>query len=129
MDAQTLYQLAIDQINHQKLRQLGTAGHVACAVESASGQVYTGICLDLPCSIGLCAEQSAIAEMVKNGESEIKQIVAVYEDGSILAPCGRCREFISQVHDENIHATVLLPNMNSASLKQLLPEQWDTKWQ
>ncbi|MEY8371203.1 cytidine deaminase [Aerococcaceae bacterium 50-4] len=129
MNTQALYQLALKHINHQLLRQLGTAGHVACALETTNGHTYTGVCLDLPGSIGLCAEQAAIAEMVKNGETEIKRLVAVYEDGSILPPCGRCREFISQIHDNNIYTTILLPGMRTATIKDLLPEQWDKKWQ
>lgn len=129
MNTKELYQVAYDHINHQQLRQLGKAGHVACALETSKGNTYTGICLDLPCSIGLCAEQAAIAEMVKNGETAIKQIVAVFEDGSILPPCGRCREFISQIHDDNLRTTVVLPELRSLALSELLPEQWDAKWQ
>lgn len=43
----------------------------------------------MPCYIGLWAEQSAIAEMLKKNETVIKTIIAVFEDGSILPPCGR----------------------------------------
>lgn len=46
---------------------------MACALETVSGAVYTGICIDVPCSIGMCAEQAAIAEMLKNGETKIKK--------------------------------------------------------
>ncbi|MCU9602113.1 hypothetical protein OEV75_13000 [Caldibacillus kokeshiiformis] len=53
--------------------------------------------MTVPCSIGFCAEHSAITAMVTAGERKIAKIVAVYEDGSILPPCGRCREFISQI--------------------------------
>ena len=66
MNKQGLYELAYKLINHKKLRQFGTAGHVSCALKTVKGNIFTGICIDLPCSIGLCAEQSAIAEMVKN---------------------------------------------------------------
>lgn len=82
----------------------------------------------MPCSIGLCAEQSAIAEMVKNNETAIKRIIAVFEDGSILPPCGRCREFISQIDNHNIETQIVLPEMEEVLLKDLLPERWDGKW-
>lgn len=68
MENQKLYEIALAQMNPIQLRQLGTAGHVACALESIDGNIYTGICIDMPCSIGLCAEQSAIAEMLKKME-------------------------------------------------------------
>lgn len=82
----------------------------------------------MPCSIGLCAEQSAIAEMLKNNETVIKTIIAVFEDGSILPPCGRCREFIAQIDDQNIETQIVLPKMEEVLLKDLLPERWDGKW-
>lgn len=123
-----LYKIAYNHINHIDLKQFGTAGHVACALESKEGNIFTGICIDLPCSIGLCAEQSAIAEMIKNNETVINKIIAVYEDGSILPPCGRCREFISQIDNKNIETIIVLPELEEVLLKDLLPESWDYKW-
>lgn len=128
MNNQELYQIAFIAVNHKKLRNLGTAGHVACALETMNGNVFTGICIDLPCSIGLCAEQSAIAEMVKHNETAIKKIIAVFEDGSILPPCGRCREFIAQMDDQNSQTKIVLPEMKEVLLQDLLPERWDSKW-
>lgn len=110
------------------LKKNGEAGHVACALETASGAVFTGICIDVPCSIGLCAEQAAIAEMLKHGETQIRKIVAVYEDGSILPPCGRCRELISQVDARNGETIILVADGKAVTLNELLPERWDRKW-
>lgn len=73
-----LYQIAYDTVRPVKLKKNGEAGHVACALEAADGAVYTGICIDVPCSIGICAEQAAIAEMLKHGETKIRRIIAVY---------------------------------------------------
>ena len=67
-----LYNIAKNTINHINLKKTGEAGHVACALETANGAVYTGICIDVPCSIGICAEQAAIADMLKHGETQIK---------------------------------------------------------
>lgn len=97
-------------------------------METSSGSVFTGICIDVPCSIGICAEQAAIAEMLKHGETKIKKIVAVYEDGSILPPCGRCRELISQLDFENENTVVVIAGDREILLKELLPERWDKKW-
>lgn len=128
MNKQELYQTAFEQINHKIMRRFGSAGHVACALETTNGNIFTGICIDLPCSIGLCAEQSAIAEMVKHNETTIRRIIAVFEDGSILPPCGRCREFIAQIDDQNAHAKIVLPGLMEVQLQDLLPERWDAKW-
>lgn len=123
-----LYDIALCTIKTINLKKNGKVGHVACALETVSGIVYTGICIDVPCSIGICAEQVAIAEMLKHGETKIKRIVAVYEDGSILSPCGRCRELISQLDLDNENTVVAINNDQKVTLKELLPERWDKKW-
>ena len=123
-----LYNIALGVINPIKLKKNGEAGHVGCALETINGNIFTGICIDVPCSIGVCAEQSAIAEMIKSGETKIKKIIAVYEDGSILPPCGRCRELISQLDINNENTIVAVDFDKDILLKELLPERWDKKW-
>ncbi len=56
----------------------------------------------------LCAEAAAIAEMLKHRETHILSVVAVAANGSILSPCGRCREMIAQVNPANLDAQILL---------------------
>lgn len=128
MDIHELYKIAKDTLNPRKISRNSEAGHVASALLTEAGNVYTGVAITVPCSIGFCAEHSAIAAMVTAGESKIAKIVAVYEDGSILPPCGRCREFISQIGDDNDNCEVLLPNNRVISLNKLLPERWDYLW-
>ena len=70
----------------------------------------------------------SIAEMLKNRETKIKRIVAVYEDGSILPPCGRCRELMSQLDLYNENTMVVVDFEKEVRLKELLPERWDKKW-
>ena len=100
-----------------------TAGGVAAALETSSGHLYTGICLDLACGIGFCAEHSAIAEMLKARETVIRRIVAIDEEG-VLAPCGRCRELIVQVDRRNLDCEVILPGGTRARVSDLLPRAW-----
>jgi cytidine deaminase len=100
-----------------------TAGEVAAAILTPAGNIYTGVCLDLPCGIGFCAEHSAVAEMLKARETQIEMVVAVCDEG-IIAPCGRCREIMLQVDDRNLETLVLLPAGRQATLRELLPEHW-----
>ena len=100
-----------------------TAGAVGAALESSGGHIYTGINLDLACGIGFCAEHSAVAEMLKARETEIRRIVAIDADG-VLAPCGRCRELIVQVDRRNLDCEVILPGGTSMKLADLLPRAW-----
>ncbi len=99
------------------------AGSVAAAVRSISGKIYTGICIDIACGIGFCAEHSAIAEMLKHREMQIDSIVAVGK-GQVLAPCGRCRELMALISDQNMTARIILHEKRVATLRDLLPEHW-----
>jgi cytidine deaminase len=107
-------------------RRIGkhTTCDVGCALLAADGLVYVGVCVDVPCGIGFCAEHSAIAAMATAGEHRIRKIVAVRSDGSVLPPCGRCREFMRQLDPENMDAEVVLAQGHCKLLKELLPFPW-----
>lgn len=101
-------------------------GDVAAALETTTGVIHTGVCIDTGSGTGLCAEHAAIASMVTSGEYAIARIVALWRaaDGrvTVLPPCGRCREFIRQIDDSNLGATVVLGHGRTAPLRDLLPE-------
>ena len=46
-----------------------TAG-VAAAIESVSGKIYVGVCVDGGCTLGICAERNAIFQMLTYGETQ-----------------------------------------------------------
>jgi len=100
-----------------------SAGCVAAALRTEAGNIYTGICIDLACGIGFCAEHAAIAEMLKNRETKIDMIVAVSAD-SIIPPCGRCREMMAQVDEGNLGTQVILSGDRTVPLTELLPHRW-----
>ncbi len=100
------------------------AAGVACALKTDKGNIFTGVCIDVPCGIGFCAEHSAIAAMITAGETAIDTIVAVDWDKSILSPCGRCREFMYLIDDKNKNTTVIMPEGKIMPLHVLLPNHW-----
>lgn len=110
-----------------KSRQIGDneVGQVGAALITDQGNIYLGVCMDISSGIGFCAEHSAIAAMVTAGESRIEKIVAVWlnEQGEpyILSPCGRCREFIRQIHPDNLRTQVILDTDKVLPLADLLP--------
>ena len=111
----------------RKLSEYSSCGHVGCALLTKSGNVYTGICIDSNCALGNCAEYAAIADMLKNNESEIDKIVSYSAKGQIYAPCGRCRELIRMVNDKNLDTKVMVSEEKICKLKDLLPEMDITK--
>jgi cytidine deaminase len=104
-------------------------GDVAAAVLSKKGNLYTGTCVDTP-GWGLCAERSAMAAIITDGEYRIQKVVAVWRDERngklyVLPPCGVCREFMRNVHEEKLNAQVVLERRKSVSLGELLPfSEW-----
>ena len=53
------------------------------------------------------------------------KMVAVDSEKKVIPPCGRCREFISQINDENRACQVLLDNGRVAAIGELLPDPWN----
>lgn len=100
-----------------------SAGSVGAALLTTKGNVYTGVNIEIACGIGFCAEHSAIAEMLKNRETQIEMIVAVNAE-SIIPPCGRCREVLFQVDNRNINTKVYLSEEKYMTLDELLPNRW-----
>lgn len=70
---------------------------VAAAVEMDDGSVYNGVNIE-NASYGLtiCAEQSAIANAITNGDSRKISKIAIVNPDSYPFPCGACRQFISE---------------------------------
>lgn len=105
-------------------------GDVGSALVTDKGNVYRGVCMDISSGIGFCAEHSAIAAMVTAGEFKIETIVAVWrgekEGLCVLSPCGRCREFMRQIHPDNIRDTnVIMGSDQVMKLSELLPyHEW-----
>ena len=101
-----------------------TAASVASALVTDKGNIYTGVCIDVACGMGFCAEHSAISDMLKHRETRISEILAINKSGGI-PPCGRCRELIYQVNKLNIETTVHLSDSEHLSLDDLLPNRWE----
>lgn len=120
---QKLYDAARSVINFHRLSEHMSAGDVGAAVLSASGKIYTGVCLDVECSLGFCAERNAISTMFTHGEYEITKVCAVYMDGGVMPPCGACREFMMQMGESAKNIEVLVGNDGeTVRLAELMPK-------
>jgi cytidine deaminase len=119
-----LYNQAKSVINPRQLSKYAEAGGVGAAILSASGVVYTGVCIDTASSLGFCAEHAAAAAMITAGESRVSKMIAVGWDGQIMPPCGRCREFISQLHNDNLKTEVMVGEGVIVTIRELLPYDW-----
>lgn len=122
-----LYQAAKKVQNERRISDYIDAGGVAAAILSASGKIYTGVCIDTCSTLGICAERNAIFNMITNGESEITKVLAIMPDGKTGAPCGACREFMVQLIPnkyKEIEIMLDYENGKIVKLEQLTPEWW-----
>lgn len=98
-------------------------GSVAAAIITRKGNIYTGICIDTSSSLGMCAERNALSSMLTSGEHEVEKVMSVYKDGTVMPPCGACREFMMQLGGSARNIEILLDNNGkTARLIDLIPE-------
>lgn len=122
-----LYIAAKTVLNPRKISEWMEAGGVSAAIESESGKIYTGVCIDGACSLGICAERNAIFNMITYGESKIKKVIAINYEGKALAPCGACRELMTQLMPNDYKEIEIMldyENKRIDKLGQLTPEWW-----
>lgn len=102
------------------------AGGVSAALLTKAGNIYVGVCIDTACTLGMCAERNAVANMITNGEHEIEKLVAIAEDGSVGAPCGACREYMMQLSKDSGEIEILMDykSRRTVRLKELISDWW-----
>ncbi len=114
----------------QKPRQISRyveAGGVAAAILSASGKIYTGVCVDTCSTLGICAERNAIFNMLTCGEERIVKVLAIMGDGRSGAPCGACREIMVQLMPDSYQEVEVMLDVDSGrvvTMGELTPEWW-----
>ena len=122
-----LYDAAKAVLNPRKISEWMEAGGVAAAVEAESGRIYTGVCVDGACTLGVCAERNAIFNMITNGESRIKRVIAIGWDGKAMPPCGACRELMAQLMPKDYRGIEIMLNNEKnemTTLGALTPSWW-----
>lgn len=122
-----MYEKAKAVLNPREVSSIIEAGGVAAAVESESGKIYVGVCIDCACTLGICAERNAIFNMITNGEDEARRVIAIDRDGKAMAPCGACRELMTQLMPEdykNVEIMLDYENGRIVTLGDLTPEWW-----
>lgn len=124
MSNDDLILLAADALNPQHVGDGFWIADVGAAVEAANGEIFTGACIGGYLSI--CAEQSALSQMVARTGPVLTRVVAVWRDSGngvlhVLPPCGRCREFLRTLSPDNLDAQIILGPKHVATLRELLP--------
>lgn len=107
------------------LRQRQDWHHIGCALRTRSGRIFTAVHLEAYIGrVAVCAEAIAVGMGAAAGDTDIEVIVAVNREGNVVAPCGICRELIS---DYAPHAHVIVPGVDGPErvpVTTLLPNKY-----
>lgn len=127
-----LYQKASALYHPQDVSPFVYAHHVVCALESESGEIFTGFCIE-SCSgvLDLCAERVAALNMyASSGQTVVRRLIAFrdrppYGGGSGM-PCGACREFFMQLSEKNKDMEIMVnfDTHETVRLHELMPNWW-----
>lgn len=100
--------------------------HVGASILTRAGRIYAGCNVEnASYGLSLCAERSAIAQMVAAGEREPIACVVVTPGPMIGTPCGMCRqtlaEFAADLPIRLLVADGAVPPVDT-TLAELLPD-------
>ncbi|MDI9819883.1 MULTISPECIES: cytidine deaminase [unclassified Legionella] len=105
---------------------------VASCLCSEDDTLYTGVNVE-NASYGLtvCAETSAICQMIAAGRKKIKSLVILSSDNLLCPPCGACRQRIVEFStpDTLIHLCNTQNIIESMRAEELLPNTFSLKSQ
>ena len=97
---------------------------VGAAILAENGKIYTGVNIENAAyPQGNCAETSAIAAMVMDGQRAIKEIAVIGKGDNLVTPCGGCRQRIREFAKPDALIHICGPEgwRRSFTLGELLP--------
>ena len=100
---------------------------VGAALRTKEGKIYSGCNIENHGIQGICAERTAFAKALSEGERNFESITVVgasigKEPLEECMPCGYCRQFMSEFVDENFKIyTICNDTIKEYSISELLP--------
>ena len=101
--------------------------NVGAVVLSKKGNFYQGCNVEnISYPVGTCAEESAIAAMVCNGEQLIEEILIFADSAQLITPCGACRQRIAEfaTASTKIHLANSAGIQKTMTIDELLPSSF-----
>ena len=130
-----LYERAKAEYHPEMISPFFEAHHVVSAIESESGEIFTGFCIEGASGVlNLCAERVAILDMYHHsGQTVVRRLIAFRDTpplgGGSGMPCGACREFFMQLSHDNADMEIMVDYAarETVTLGELMPAWWGTE--
>ena len=104
---------------------------VGVVLRCKNGKTYAGCNIENHGIQGICAERTAFAKAISEGERDFESITVVGgpKDGALIddcMPCGYCRQFMSEFVDDNFKICVVNNdgNVKEFTIDELLPHSF-----
>ncbi|MBA2711044.1 MAG: cytidine deaminase [Tatlockia sp.] len=97
---------------------------VASCLSTEDGSLFTGVNVENSVyGLTICAESSAICQMIAAGKKNIVNLVVINAEGTLCPPCGSCRQRIAEFAQKNtvIHLCSHQSIIRSYTVNELLP--------
>lgn len=103
---------------------------VGAAILDNNDEVHTGCNVENAAyPLGVCAEGSAISNMVLSGGQLIKKIMLISTGEQLVTPCGGCRQKIKEFSNEDTEIIVYHDKTTTSfSMDDLLPHSFSSKF-
>ena len=106
---------------------------VGAALLCKNGNIYTGCNIEnASFSPTLCAERTAFAKAISEGDTDFVGIAVAGKNGDTLTaftPCGVCRQVMAEFCDSDFKILVVTSNdtFNEYTLSEILPNSFSLK--
>ncbi|XP_066930788.1 probable cytidine deaminase [Clytia hemisphaerica] len=101
---------------------------VGCALLSQCGKTITGCNVEnVSFGLTICAERTAYCKAISEGITKFKAIAIATDvkNGSMVSPCGACRQFMAEFGNIDIILVNLDRDTKETTLSHLLPMSFD----
>ena len=103
---------------------------VGAAIRGANGRIWSGCNVEnVSFPLSVCAERNAVAQMVRDGCTEISEIAVITKDGG--TPCGGCLqvllEFSRDPSATRVHSVSESGDVKTYALSELIPHGFQSK--
>ena len=97
---------------------------VGCAMRGDDGKIYAGCNVEnASYSLTLCAESSAIGQLISTGANHITEILIIIPGDQLCPPCGACRQRLFELAsgDTTIHLATTNGKYHATTVDALMP--------